>query len=80
MWSRDVPLARWEACEGELFRSIFLSLPEWGLTQPRSWGLSSGSAVGKHGVTNSWIKAECVLHCDRLRGRELRSCSRVTEM
>lgn len=63
-------------CEGDLFRSIFVSLPQWGLTQPRGLGLRSGSAwTGS--VTNGWIKAECVvLHCDRLRWRQLRSCSR----
>ena len=63
------PSLAWQVtCEGDLFRSVFLSLPEWGLTQPRSLGLCSGSALGKQGVTNDWIKAECVvLHCDRLR-------------
>lgn len=39
--------------------------------------MCSGSALGKRGVTNGWIKAECVvLHCDRLRWREPQSCSR----
>lgn len=75
MWSRDTCLH--QCGRGDLFRSIFLSLPERGLIQPRSLGVCSGSALGKCGVTNGWIKAECVvLHCDRLRWREPQSCSR----